>query len=132
MDSARTTVISVGTNTELVRLRHFVLQEAGFNVVSTFDEHDALSRIERGECGVLVMCYSLGKSIRQRLSEALRRFCPESRIIAITNEHMDKPDFADTFVYGVEGPEALIEVISAAVESSRRPGERTNRHDRSR
>jgi len=45
---------------------------------------------------------------------------------------MDKPDFADTFVYGVEGPEALIEVISAAVGSSRRPGERTNRRDRSR
>jgi len=119
MESARKTVISVGANPELVRLRDFVLQEAGFNVVSILDEHDALARIERGECGVLLVCYTLTKSARQSLAEALRRACPGSRMVLITNEHMDRPEFADFFVYGVEGPEALIQVVEAAVEKSR-------------
>jgi DNA-binding NtrC family response regulator len=119
MDSAETTVVSVGANPELVRLRNFVLQEAGFNVISAIDEHDALARIERGECGVLLVCYTLTKSARQSLTEALRRACPGSRMVLITNERMDKPEFADFFVYGVEGPEALIQVVEAAVEKSR-------------
>src|SRR6266498_376904 len=97
MEPVSTTIISVGANAELVRLRNFVLQEAGFNVVSTLDEHDALARIERGECGVSLVCYSVGKAVRQRLAETFRKFCPDSRIVAITNEHMDKADFADTF-----------------------------------
>jgi hypothetical protein len=40
------TVISVGANPELVRLRNLVLQEAGFNVIFTLDEQEALARIE--------------------------------------------------------------------------------------
>jgi CheY-like chemotaxis protein len=119
MAETSTSVISVGANPELVRLRNFVLQEAGFKVISTLDQHDALARIERGECGVLLMCYSLEKSVRQRLADGLRKFCPNSPIILVTNEHLGKPEFADTFVYGVEGPEALIEVVAAAVEKSR-------------
>jgi vacuolar-type H+-ATPase subunit F/Vma7 len=119
MESASTTVISVGANAELVGLRNFVLQEAGFHVFSTLDEHEALARIERGECGVLLVCYSLAESVRRRLADALRKSCPISRMVLITNEHIDKPEFADFFVYGVEGPEALIDAVSAAVEKWR-------------
>jgi hypothetical protein len=117
-----TSVISVGTNAELVGLRNFVLEEAGFDVISTLDEHDALARIERGECGVLLMCYLVAKPVRQKLANALRKVCPNSRIVLITNEQLGKPEIADTFVYGVEGPEALIEVVGAAVEKVRRAG----------
>jgi CheY-like chemotaxis protein len=69
-------VISVGAHPELVRLRDFVLQEAGFHVVSTLDEHEALARIERGECSVLLVCSSLAKATRRRLADALRKSCP--------------------------------------------------------
>ncbi len=120
MELAATTVLSVGADPELLWLRNFVLQSAGFNVITTADDLDALARIERGECGVLVVCYSLVKSVRQRLAEALRKFCPGSRIVAITNERVEKPDFADDLVYGVEGPETLINMVSSAAEKSRR------------
>jgi hypothetical protein len=39
--------------------------------------------------------------------------------VLIPNEHLGKPEFADTFVHGVEGPEALIEVVGAAIENTR-------------
>ena len=115
MSDASTTVISVGANPELVMLRNFVLQEAGFNVISTADEHDALARIERGECGVLLMCYSLRAEVRKKLAEALRSSCPGSRIVAVANKQMEKPIFADRFVYGIEGPEALIDAVRASM-----------------
>lgn len=108
-------VISVGTNPELVWLRDFVLQGAGFNVHSTTDTDEALARVKRGDCAILVMCYTLPAPAMQDLSEALKEFCPRSRTLFITNQRMEKPQFADALVYGVEGPEALIDAVSALV-----------------
>ncbi len=108
-------VISLGTNPELVWLRDFVLQGAGFSVHSTTDSEEALERVRRGECAILVLCYSLSAPVMRDLSEALKEFCPRSRTLFITNERIEKPQFADALVYGVEGPEALIDAISALV-----------------
>lgn len=85
-------IISVGTDPELLWLRNAAL-------------------IQRGDCGTLLICYSLREPIRQMLADAFRKHCPEGRIVEITNQRMEKSDFADTFVYGVEGPEALIDAI---------------------
>jgi hypothetical protein len=117
MSNTSTTVISVGANPELMRLRDLVLQEGGFNVISTLHEHDALARIERGDCGVLLMCDFLPRSVRQKLADAFRNFCPGKRIVAIVNERTEKPDFADTFIYGVEGQEALITEINGSMNA---------------
>ena len=117
MAATRATVLSVGANPELVGLRNYVLQDAGFDVTSTLHEHEALARIERGDCEVLLICYSLPKEVRRKLVEALRRFCPGSRCVAISNQQMEKPEFADTHVYGVEGPEALIEAVSGSMNA---------------
>jgi len=108
-------VISVGSDPELVWLRDYVLQTAGFNVLSTTDASDALARVKRGECAILVLCYSLSSGVMQDLSGALKEYCPRSRTLFITNVRADKPEFADALVYGVEGPEALIESINALV-----------------
>ena len=113
MTSNSEKVISVGPNPELLWLRNSVLRRAGFDVLSTADPNDALAMIRRGECGVLLYCHSLPSAVRQELAEACRKHCPGARIVAVTNSKMDKAEFADAFVYGVEGPEALIEAIRA-------------------
>jgi|SRR5215469_4026907 len=104
-------VISVGSDPELLWLRNAALKSAGFDVESAEHHDHALAAIQRGHCGTLLICYSLKEPIRQALADAFRKHCPEGRIVEITNERMEKSDFADTFVYGVEGPEALIEAI---------------------
>ena len=111
MSSENLKVISVGANAELLWLRNAVLQNAGFEVLTSSNETEALSFIKRGHCGVLLVCYSLSFPVRERLAKAFRQHCPENRIVAITNEPLEKPDFADGFVYGVEGPEVLIDTI---------------------
>jgi hypothetical protein len=104
-------VLSIGNDPELMWLRDAVLRSAGFDVLTTLDLKDGLSRIENGYCGVLLMCYSLPLLSRKRLAETFRANCPQGRIVTITNEK-GEPEFADVSVYGVEGPEALIEAIS--------------------
>jgi DNA-binding NarL/FixJ family response regulator len=103
-------VLSVGKYPELMWLRHAVLCSAGFDVLTTLDLKEGLTHIERGQCGVLLMCYSLTLLSRKRLAETFRANCPEGRIVTITNEKSE-PEFADVSVYGVEGPEALIAAI---------------------
>lgn len=113
MPSGHRKVISVGTQPELLWLRDSVLRSAGFDVLTKIDTQEALAVIERGNCGVLLLCYSLPLPSRKRLAEAYRAQCPEGRIVTITNEKTE-PEFADSFVYGVEGPEALIEAVRSA------------------
>ena len=104
-------VISLGTDKELLLLRHAVLRSAGFEVHTADDEKKALALVRGGPCGVLLLCYSLPYETRERLSEAFRECCPSNRIVAIANQKVEKPEFADALVYGVEGPEALIEAL---------------------
>ena len=104
-------VISVGTDPELLWLRNAALKSAGFDVESAGHHDHALAAIRRGDCGTLLICSSLQEPIRRVLADAFRRNCPEGRIVEITNQRIQKSDFADSFVYGIERPEALIEAI---------------------
>jgi DNA-binding NarL/FixJ family response regulator len=104
-------VISVGGNPELLWLRHAVLENAGFHVITALGEDEALAAVRASTCDTLLVCYSLGKEARESLAQDFRQRCPRGRIVAITNRQLDAPDYADTFVYGVEGPEVLIETL---------------------
>jgi DNA-binding NtrC family response regulator len=110
-------VLSIATDAELLWLRHAVLQSAGFNVVSTQTENEALARIHRGECQAVLLGHSLSSDARRRLAQATRTCCPLARIIEIANQKLEKPEFADVFVYGVDGPEALIEALRGGPRS---------------
>jgi hypothetical protein len=106
-------VISIGTAPELLWLREAVLKNAGFEVLTIPDEKEALAKIETFDCGVLLLCYSIDDEIRRQLANRYRHICPEGRIVAITNAPLQRPPVdADTFLYGVEGPEALIAAVS--------------------
>ncbi len=95
------------------------MQNAGFKVFTTADPKKAVEKIRAADCGTLLICYSLEEMARKKLANEFRKACPNDRIIAITNKPMEKPPVeADTFVYGVEGPEVLIKVLSGAVNDS--------------
>ena len=108
---AKQKIISVGTYPELLLLRHAVLVKAGFDVHTTGSEKEAMQFMQNGDCAVLLLCYLLPLDVRKRLAENFRTYCPTSRIIAITNEKLENPDFAHGFVYGFDGPEVLIEAL---------------------
>jgi len=105
-------IISVGANAELVSLRQAVLQSVGLNVFSTLDPSEAVARIEFGNFGLLLLCYSLPGSVRERLAHQFRDSCPKGRIVAVSNKQVDETTlYADAVVYGIEGAEALIDNV---------------------
>lgn len=108
---AKQKIISVGTHPELLSLRHAVLESAGFDVHTTESEKEAMQVMQNGDCAVLLLCYLLPLEIRRRLVENFGKYCPTSRIVAITNQKLENPDFAHAFVYGFDGPEALIDAL---------------------
>jgi len=104
--------ISVGGNEELVSLRQAVLQSVGLNVFSTLDLSEAVARIEFGNFGLLLLCYSLPGSVREHLARQFRNRCPHGRIVAASNKQVDESTvYADAVVYGIEGAEALIDNV---------------------
>jgi DNA-binding response OmpR family regulator len=108
----RRTVISVGKLPELLSLRAAVLKSVGYAVFTTTDPQEAAARIGKADCGVLLLCYSLADEWRKQLVQRFRELCPDGRIIAITNQPVvQSPKDADELVYGVEGPEILIDAV---------------------
>jgi DNA-binding NtrC family response regulator len=107
-------VLSFGSDAELLWLRDAVLHSAGFRVLTIANEEEAVSSVQHRQWDVLLLCYSSSFAVRQRISEAFRKSSPHGRIIAITNQKLDRPDFADDFVYGVEGPEVLIDAVRSS------------------
>jgi hypothetical protein len=59
-----------------------------------------------------LLCYSISDEWQKSLISHFRERCPEGRIVAISNMPFARtPDEADEHVYGIEGPEALINAI---------------------
>ena len=111
-------VISVGSHPELLWLRDAVLRSAGFNVFSTSDVERGMESLEEGSCGVLLMCYSLPRLSRKRLAERFRLRCPFGRVVTVVNKK-GKARFADFVVYGIDGPDALLETVKKAYNETR-------------
>jgi hypothetical protein len=108
----RNRILSVGSLPLLLSLRHAVLESTGYEVFSTDIPQKAAERIRAGDCGVLVICYSTGDSWRRSLIRDYRKHCPNGRIVEITNHQVgDDTDDVDALVYGLEGPEILIDAI---------------------
>ena len=111
-DNPKRNVISVGTLPEVVSLREAVLKSVGYEVFSTASPEEALSRIRSGDCGVLLLCYSVRDLWRGQLVREFRLKCPHGRIVAITNSKIDEvPKEVDELVFGIEGAEALIDAV---------------------
>jgi hypothetical protein len=66
---------------------------------------------------VLLLCYSVEEESRKHIAKAFREMCPEGRILSITNQPLKQVLDADAFVYGVDGPEALISAVRGDVTS---------------
>lgn len=105
-------IVSIGVLGELLSLRAAILQEAGHAVFSTTNLQEALTRIRHSDCDVLLLCYSIGPECCEKLTRNFRECCPQGRIVAVTNRPVcEMPKVVDELVYGVDGPEALIDAV---------------------
>ena len=111
-NSHKAVVLSAGTLPELLGLREEILRSAGFEVFTVTRREEALAAVKRGDCGVLLLCYSVPNEWRGELIRKFRQACPKGRVIGITNYPVVRPaKETDALIYGIEGAEALISAV---------------------
>lgn len=70
---------------------------------------------------MLLVCYSAPLPMKRHLAVSYRKRCPEGKIIAVSNQHVEKLEIADSFVYGIDGPEVLIDAIRGNIQRKSNP-----------
>jgi hypothetical protein len=97
----------------LLSLRAAILTAAGYKVFSTKKPSEAILKIQKGRCGVLLLCHSIGSDWCERLVQTFHECCPGGRVIAMSKQPV--PTLArnvDAIVYSLDGPEALLEAVN--------------------
>lgn len=111
--SPRRRVLSVGSVPELLASREAVLQSEGYEVITTMKLQEAVAHLRASNCAVLVVCHSFPEDARNALIHEYQKFCPRGRVAGISNMPVTHfPKDVDALVYGVEGPEVLMDAIA--------------------
>ena len=111
--SQGTRVVSVGTNSNLLALRHAVLELGGFEVSSTSSIPFAQALMRHERCGVLLLCYSVPENWRETLIRSFRESCPRGRIVGIIGGDL-KPvsESIDAVIYSTDKADALLGAVA--------------------
>ncbi len=112
---AKGVVVSAGRLPDLLSLREKILRSAHYDVYTVTQLEEALAVVRSAHCGVLLLCYSVPEEWRGELIREFRKVCPQGRVVGITNYPVTQPSGeTDELVYGIEGPEALMDALSRA------------------
>ncbi len=76
--------------------------------------------IEMGRCGIFLICYRVSQMAARELTQLFRSFCPEGRIIFVTEGADDKkaPVEADIVIPESKDPELIVQ----SLRDGRSPG----------
>jgi hypothetical protein len=113
----RRRVISVGGDSNLLSIRHAILELGGYEVWSTTNLSLASSFIRHERCGVLLLCYSLRDNWRKTLIKLFRESCPRGRIVGVVkraNPYRSKG--VDEVVFDSDGGKMLLKTIARGSE----------------
>ena len=112
-ESQGTLVVSIGTDSNLLALRHAVLKLGGFEVSSTRSMPLAQALIRHERCGVLLLCHSVPENWRRTLIGSFREYCPEGRIVGIIGGDLKRvSESVDAVIYSTDKADALLEAIA--------------------
>ena len=83
------TVLSFSFEKELLPPREAALRKVGYNVFSTTSEACVRFEIQMGQCGVLLMCYTIPEPIACDLAALFDRHC-HSGVIAFVTDPLNR------------------------------------------
>ena len=111
--SQGTRVVSLGTNSNLLALRHAVLELGGFEVWSTSSMLLAQAFMRHERCGVLLLCYSVPEHWRKTLIRSFRESCPNGRIVGIIGGDLKRvSESFDVVISSTDKADVLLEAVS--------------------
>lgn len=110
---AEDTILSVTPSKEALVVREATLRKGGFKVISVMSPVEARFEIEMGRCGTLLICHRLSEADSSEMARLFRRYCPEGRIVFVTDEPRAErvPVDADIAVPESSGPELILQAL---------------------
>ena len=97
---------------EVALYRAEVLRAHGLEVRTPRSKDEAIAIIQRGEVDVVVLTYTLPSETVHELSDLVRQYCAECRLVTISESgRVDERVEPDAVVIANEGPSALVEAI---------------------
>ena len=103
---ALTLVLSVGLDPELLSTRSFILQAAGYIVVSAYSIKAAVNRFQEGDFDLVLLCQSIPTKDRDRLTCWIRESGSRIPVVSVS-EKLCQND-ASTVVTVGSNPDALL------------------------
>jgi CheY-like chemotaxis protein len=79
----QTIVLAVGTDPSLLKTRNLVLQSAGYMVESASSVKEAVDRFQSGDFDLVLLCHSVPKKDRDRLTSLIRASGSPTPIVSI-------------------------------------------------
>lgn len=107
-----TRVLLVGRIRELALYRAEVLRTHGYRVLTPSTVEEAMHDIRRGQFDVAVLTYTLSSDVVEELTQLIREYRPEARLVAIADRHtQDRKIRPDETILADDGPAALISAL---------------------
>ncbi len=106
-------VVMLSDDPELALLRHYILQSAGYDVISPRNEKEAEKVIQEHDMDIAVLCHRLSGASARQLIRCFRENNPNGKIVAMVHVYGEWPEIeADRYIVGTDGPEALLHVLT--------------------
>jgi DNA-binding NtrC family response regulator len=110
-------ILSVSYDEPILRTRQYVLEEAGFEVVSALGFADAAKLTQGGHYDLLLVGHTLPHNDKTALIRMARQHC-DCAVVSIYKHGMPAHPDADFAVDSNDGPRALIAAVKAALKKS--------------
>jgi DNA-binding response OmpR family regulator len=85
-------ILSAGHNVNRLRLRNIVIQNAGYQVVTTKETRLILELAARQEFDAIVICSSIVAFLREQIARDLKRLKPSVPLIIICDHDCEKDE----------------------------------------
>ena len=106
-------ILSISYDESILKTRHYIFEQAGFEVASAFGFSDALNQCKEGRFDVVVLGHTLPPQDKTALVSVLRDSCG-CPIVSIRKPGQSRHPEADYSVEASEGPEAVLAMLREA------------------
>ena len=104
----RELILIYGRDAHLLDTRCWVLEQAGYRVLSVSDLSEAQQAAEVEEARVLILCHSLSRADCQAAVEMAEAVAPQMKVLTLT---AGKAAYTEPSLSAFDGPRRLIEEV---------------------
>lgn len=110
-------ILSVSYDEAILRTRQYILEAAGFEVLSALGFADAAKIAQTGTYDLLLLGHTLPYNDKTELVRLAKTHC-DCAVVSVYKHGIDPHPDADVAVDSTDGPQAMIDAVNKALSRS--------------